>query len=165
MNEDGTPVNRQAFVRTFRDEMAEMLDKPSNGEGSPTWYERLSRGTLVEYAKATKGLEDVPDLTLEGFVKHLRSNEWLGQEIVEYVGNLLGISIFVLLEDPNGITRGLYSMGKDFDIYYQASKAVIIVSHQNRHLSTVGRREPNGDIRTFFDIDDPMIRGFIKELQ
>lgn len=164
-NSDGTPVNRSMFVRKFRDELAEMLDKPSGEEGSPTWYERLSRGTLEDFASATKGVDDLPDLSKEGFAKHLLSKSWLGQEIVEYVGSVLGIGVFVLLEDASGATRGIYSMGKDNDLYFKGyTKAVVIVSHANEHFSTVGRREPSNDILTCFDMDDPMLRDFLKEL-
>lgn len=163
-NVDGSPVNRHAFVRAFRDELAEMLSKPSEGNSGPTWYERLSRGTLTEFAKATKGVEEVPDLSMNGFIAHLRSSEWLGQEIIEYVGSVLQIAIFILLEDRNGETRGLYSLGKDSDTYYKGTKAVIIVSHANDHFSTVGRRESDGGIRTFFDMDDPLIKEFLVEL-
>jgi hypothetical protein len=164
-NTDGTPVNRSSLVRVFRDEIAEMLDKPSDGEGSPTWYDRLSRGALEEYAKATKGVEDVPDLSREGFAKHLRSNAWLGQEIVEYVGSVVNIGIFVLLEDESRVIRGIYSLGKENEIYYKGyTKAVIIVSHANRHFSTVGRREMNGEVRTCFDMDDELVREFLQEL-
>lgn len=162
---DGMPVNRGAFVRAFRNEMAEMLDKPSEGEGTPVWYDRLSRGRLEDYAEATKEIEDMPDLTRSGFAKHLRSSSWLGQEIVEYVGTLLGIAVFVLLEDETGTTRGIYSMGKESDLYYKGySKAVIIVSHANKHFSTVGRRESDGAIRTCFDMDDALLREFLQEM-
>lgn len=163
-NVDGSPVNRHAFVRMFRDELAEMLDKPSEGNSGPTWYERLSRGTLSDFSKATKGVDEVPDLSMAGFIAHLRSSEWLGQEIVEYVGSVLKIAIFVLLEDRNGVTRGLYSLGKDSDVYYKGVKAVIIVSHSNDHFSTVGRRESDGGVRTFFDMDDNLIKEFRQEL-
>lgn len=166
-NEDGTPVNRSEFVRVFRDELAEMLNKPSEGEGSLTWYDRLSRGTLEEFAKATKDAADVdtPDLSREGFARLLSSNSWLGQEIVEYVGSVVGIGIFVLLEDPSGITRGLYSLGKETSLYFGGrSLAVIIVSHANRHFSTVGRREQDGTVRTWFPMDDPLIKEFMTEL-
>ncbi len=164
-NSDGTPVNRLAFVRAFRNELAELLDKPSEGEGSPIWYDRLARGDLVNIAKATKGLHDVPDLSKEGFAHHLRSSDWLGQEIVEYVGSVLGIGIFVLLEDPSGVTRGLYSLGKDNDIYFKGyTKAVVIMSHANKHFSTVGRREADGAVRTCFDMDDSLMREFLATL-
>ncbi len=100
---------------------------------------------------------------MEGFAHHLRSSAGLGQEIVEYVGTVLGIGVFVLLEEESGITRGIYAMG-DQDIYFKGySKAVIIVSHANRHFSTIGRREGDGAVRTCFDMDDTLIRDFLKE--
>ncbi len=162
---DGLPLNRSAFVRAFRDELAEMLDKPSAGEGSPTWYDRLSRGMLSEFARATKGVQDIPDLSREGFAKHLRSSAWLGQEIVEYVSRVLGIGVFVLFEDENRAPKGLYSLGKESDLYFSGySKAVVIISHANKHFSTVGRGEKDGSIRTCFDMDDDLMREFLQEL-
>lgn len=166
-NPDGTPVNRGAFVRVFRNELAEMLDKPSGPEGSVSWYDRLSRGTLEEFARATKGVAgaDTPDLSRVGFARHLQSSAWLGQEIVEYVGSVLGIGIFILLEDGSGVTRGVYALGKESELYYQGrTKAVVIVSHANRHFSTIGRREDDGAIRTCFDMNDELISEFLKEL-
>lgn len=165
-NPDGTPVNRSAFVRALRNEMAEMLNKPSEGGDTTTWYDRLSRGNLEEFSKAIKGVDnEIPDLSREGFDRHLRSRAWLGQEIIEYVGSLLGIGIFVLHEDANGVTRGVYALGKESDLYFKGrAKAVIIVSHANKHLSTIGRREADGAVRTTFDIDDPLIVEFLKEL-
>src|SRR6185437_16584269 len=56
---DGNPVNRYEIVRAFRNELAEKLNRPaddsidsSNQDSSPaTWYDKLSRGGLEEYAK------------------------------------------------------------------------------------------------------------------
>jgi hypothetical protein len=172
-NPDGTPVNRSLFIREFRNELAEMLNKPvtssSDATTATTWYDTLSRGKLGEFAEAIKDareVHDLPDLTKEGFAKHLLSDEWLGQEIVEYLSNCLGVGIFVLLEDPSGITRGLYSMGKEKMLYFGNHRvAVIIVSHANKHFSTVGRKEKDGAVRTCFQMDDPLIREFLLQME
>lgn len=166
-NIDGTPVNRNEFVRAFRDELAEMLNKPVDENSSLTWYDRLSRGTLEDFATATKNAADIdtPDLSRQGFEQLLRSNTWLGQEIIEYVGSVLRIGVFVLLEDLSGNTRGLYSLGKESGIYFEGrTMSVIIVSHANRHYSTVGRRDPDGSVRTAFNMEDPLIKEFMLEL-
>jgi hypothetical protein len=167
-NPDGTPINRASFIRELRSDLAEMLNKPSDGEGSLSWYDKLSRGKLEEFANAIKEVRDgeTPDLTREGFAAHLRSNGWLGQEIMEYVGRVVGIAIFVLYEDATGETQGLYPLGKEDDLYYKGHNvAVIIVSHANKHFSTVGRLEEDSSIRTCFNIDDPLIQKFLTDLR
>lgn len=165
--EDGTPFDRYSFVRGIRDELATNLSVPVNGTEGPTWYESLSRGTLEEYAKATKGIlgSETPDLSKKGFEKHLRSSAWLGHEIMEYCSRLFGIGIFILHEDNRGQVSGLYHMGKENDLYYQGfTKAVLILNHDNKHFSTCARKEHDGGLRTLFNMEDPMISDFLREL-
>lgn len=159
---DGNPVDRHEIVRAFRDELAVRLNKPIDGPGTPTWYDKLSRGGLEEYAKNTKNLNDFPDLSREGFEKHLKSSAWLGQEIIEYVSSLLGIGIIVIFSDHHGHYE-LNVIGKDADLIFEGRKRVVLMLNEsNRHFSTIARREDDGSLRVFFDSSDEMIKKMIQ---
>ncbi len=154
---DGSEVNRYEIVRAFRNELADKLNKPI-ADSMTTWYDKLSRGGLEDYAKNTKNLPDFPDLTREGFERHLRSRNWLGQEVVEYVSEILGIGIIIIYSDGRGRYE-LNVLGKDGDLFLNGKKKVVIILNEyNKHYSTVGRKEAEGVIKTFFDSSDPSIK-------
>lgn len=160
---DGNTVNRYEFVRSFRNELADLLNQSVNGNEKTTWYDTLSRGEMEEYAKSTKNLGNFPDLSREGFEKHLRSSAWLGQEIIEYVSVCLGIGIIVLFTDGRGRYE-LNVIGRDADLVLENKKKVVIILNMNNtHFMTVGRREMDGSLRVFFDSSDTMIKEMSSE--
>lgn len=160
---DGSPVDRYEIVRAFRNELADKLNKPIDGSEGITWYDKLSRGGMEEYAKNTKNIPDFPDLSREGFEKHLRSHTWLGQEVVEYVSEILKIGIIIIFSDGRGRYE-LNVLGKDGELLLDNKrKVVIIMNEHNHHYTTVGRKEAEGVLRTFFDASDSMVREMAAE--
>jgi len=146
----GIKVSRYNIVKQFREDLAQLLDKPVS-KGGPTWYRYLSRGSLEEYSKKVDGYDILSLQTM------LRSSQSVGQEFHEYISDVLNKDIYII----DGNIMKLYNVG-DSELLYQ-DRPSILLYYKNGHYDLLGRQGSNGDIQTLFDPNDDIILMFKNE--
>lgn len=146
----GVKVSRYNIVTQFKDELAQLLDKPIS-KGGPTWYKYLSRGSLEDFSKKVVGYD------MKSLQNMLRSSQSVGQEFHEYVSDVLDKDIYII----QGNINKLYNVG-DFELLYR-DRPSILLYYKNGHYDLLGRQDSNGDIQTLFDPSDDIILKFKDE--
>lgn len=143
-----TLQKKNEYVATFRRKMAQLLDFDT--------YRNLGNGVLAElmshkYRSKTKNEERAMKVGWAMFLKLLSDcKEWIGEEMLEYVANTLGVDIYIM----NDITRTV-EIASDCPLMYKHRPSIVILNIDNVHYETVGRRNESGKIQTVFSPEDP----------
>lgn len=151
----GKPLNKSHFVKSFRVELADRLDKPvdPNDAKSPILYDTLSEGQLKEFAKV------VSDFSLENMKKLLRGSYSLGQEILELISIFLDKDIFIV----NASTSDIYIANIEH-LAIKGRNSIVLhyhpsdISDELGHYSLLGIRSPSGELNTYFVPDHSFVQ-------
>ncbi|SNW62945.1 mRNA-capping enzyme [Orpheovirus IHUMI-LCC2] len=89
---------RTGIVRTIRNELADNLVKPSVVDPSKSNYEMANGGqwTLLANEQKSSNLNLEVNFSLEGIDKLLRSSMNIGNEMYQYIADMIGINITIL---------------------------------------------------------------------
>jgi hypothetical protein len=149
-------IDRYTFVKELRTDLSKKLDSPidSNDPNSLTYYDKLSKGTLKEFAKA------VPKYSLDNMKAHLNSYSYVGNQYLEFISDMFDCDIYILDVEKQNI----YMTGDDYTILYKDRKSVVL-GYKNNHYELIGVQSSNGHIRVRFEHDDPFIRNIKKVIQ
>lgn len=147
-------VEKNDFIARFRRNLAADLDYDV--------FTRLGNGVLAEFMEDKyKGQAREGQAKRLGWLRFLEMlkdcREWIGEEMIEYVSNTLGLDIYIL----NDRTRNV-RIGQDCDILYKHRPSIVIVNIDNMHYETVGVREEDR-VKTVFNPNDPFIKQIHKE--
>ena len=140
----GSVKVKRDLVIQFRKDLSESLDMKKNKK---TFYENLSRGEIEELS------QHIPSLKKEAMKKYLESNNWLTQEYIELISEILNINIYIVDENKNNF----YILG-DNDIYYKKRNSVIIKYIDQYHYETCGLVVKKDYIQTFFKYNSDVIK-------
>ena len=152
---DGVPMDRYAFIRDLRYDLAIKLDEkvdPQNSN-SPIHYDLLSRGNLREFAG------DIQQYTLESMKRELNSDRSVDNVYNEFISNILEKDIYLL----DITTQDIYVTGDDFDILYKGRSSIVTLAIPG-HYELVGLQTSTG-IKSLFDADHPFIQSIKSRLR
>jgi hypothetical protein len=145
---NGKPVTRDQIIRSFRNDMAERLERIDVDTGK-TLYETVGNGGLALLGKVDKNY-----YSLEKLQSLLRSSEYLGPEIIIVFEHLLNFNIYVLDDKTQDV------VAKD---NYNENRRSVVVYYTHHHYSAVSRRLPHdGKHVSFFRPNDSFIN-FLNE--
>lgn len=144
--------SRTGIVRSFRDELGSLITEIDPSTDFLRYYNTAAGGAWVELWKEQKtdetGLE--LDYSIEGMVNLFLSDEDVGDEVYNFVSEIIGIDVYVMI-------------GKTSDLYHHINtstddtnrKCVVIVGNEHHYeLVSVMR---DGALQTVFYSDDPFI--------
>lgn len=100
---------RTEFVEKFRRDLAAALQLES--EPGKTYYETAADGSWVNMATFQKGQKSTDevgagvDYSLEGMQELLNSKSDVGNEVYQYVSDMIGVDIYVMLASKTDLTR------------------------------------------------------------
>lgn len=133
------PTTRFNLVMAIRKYIAEQL---------PTYYDRLSRGQLAEYAS------NVPGYRIDQLKNKIQNRECVGLEVMELTSIILDINIIIL-----DIGKKDVYMTGDYELLHKRGNSyVILLYDENRvHYELVGLKTPNGVV-TYFNEGHTLIK-------
>lgn len=146
----GLALDRTKFILNLRRDLASKLEEPIDplNPNSPRYYDKLSRGTMAEFAKAC------PEYTLENIQRTLRSIEWVDYSLSEFISNILQKDIYIL----DAETRDVYILGDASELLFKGRQSLVLLFHPG-HFELVGLRDTaTGNIQTLFSPDHPLIQ-------
>lgn len=147
---------RTNFVKKLRRDLAYTLELPDpNTEGKLTYYESINKGAwqdlyLMELENnSIDNFGTNIDYSLEGMQKLFNSSRDVGMEVVQYVADILGLQIFILIVGQNDLYYLLHTES-------QKEKPIVIIAGNGYHYEVIGI--DNGQyFQTVFNNDDPLI--------
>ena len=122
-------LERQKYVRSVRDALADMLSRPVK-KGGKSYYETLSNGQLPTMSKAEPTLK----CSLKEMEEELRSGNAVNNLYHEFISMFLNKDIFILDETNEDV----YVIAGD-DLLYQDRLSIIIL--YNRSDGEIGHYE------------------------
>lgn len=99
-------VSRRQQARELRNELANLLEKPNpNDPGERSYWESVAGGAYPEYQQLKIQDVDSIDYSLPVLQQLLRSDEYIGDELYQYVSEVLGVNIHVMFgaSGPEGL--------------------------------------------------------------
>lgn len=144
---DNKPLDRRAYVKSLRDDLAYRLSEPVKIGENTTVYDNLSGGKMKEFAKS------VPAYSLENIQKLLQSNEYLGLEILELISNTFKKDIYIL----DLLQHDVYMLGTPLEYLYKDRPSIVILFLPN-HFELIGLKTEDDDIKTLFSHNHPFIK-------
>lgn len=147
------PFDPDAFVRQLRDDIARELQAPrvKTIEGSPSWFESLSRGALPSLSDTDLDGERVDLQTLQDL---LRSDGSLGDSsaeiMIEMLSTILELDIYVIDTASGDVVQ------IDHELIYQGRPSCVLV-HTPGHYELLVVGNSQNEYRTLFDTTDPFI--------
>lgn len=138
---------RRETAMKLRHDLANSLEKR---------YHELSRGHLGDFAKTG----NMPEYTLDGMVKVLKSNKFAGQEHLELISDFLGIDIYIINMD----TSDVYFMGCAELVHKKRPSVILGFQMKAAHYVLIGQMKKDRAV-TFFAHDHETIKAIRKRLR
>lgn len=135
--------DRRKFVRNLREETAMLMT-----------HEVFTKLTIAD---SEVGTVDKHYGSAHAFRKHINSDNWVGEEVTEFMSDLFEVDIIILYYTDHEfgvpLSKYLYSDRKHGKKY---SKSIILLNIDNNHFEGVGIIR-HGYLYTLFESDDPII--------
>lgn len=169
-----TSAEKTKYSRLVRNLLSDRLSETS--ENGKIVYENLYRGELQNFAMNVKAanIGDIPDYTLAGLQKTLRSNDMVDHSFQELISDALDIDIYILDEvkkdyyfvgDDKCISESDLNFDKKDNVLHKNRKSIIIGYNENfSHYSTLGMMTLDGEVTTLFDTDHILIETIKKRI-
>lgn len=148
---------RRSYARDVRDLASESLGLVDpDDESGKTFYESAGGGTLAVLGSTYTGSgEAVEDFSLQAIKDLLSSNQYLGDEVYAYIGQLLHVNIYVVRSTRNNMYRHT-------EFIYEKNPGGVVISGDGTHYETIGIALEDSSIQTFFKPDDPFLKAIKK---
>jgi hypothetical protein len=156
--------------RTSTDPVGQIsqLRKELSKKLTPAVHSQLLGGNLAELCDIIKS--DVDDFTREGMVSALNSRRFIGYGFMEYIGDMLGVDIYVL----NAMTEDVYiSPESPYCIKGRPSVIILVyppqpygggINEYGGHYELVAREVEN-NVYSLFKPDHPLIEKLKERLR
>lgn len=141
------PLDRKSYVRSLRDDLAERLSQFVRIGEVTTVYDTLSGGKMKEFALS------VPAYSLDNLQKLLKSDEYLGLEVLELISDTVKKDIYIL----DLLQHDVYMLATPKKFLYKDRPSIVILYLPN-HFELIGIKTNNNDIKTLFNHKHPFIR-------
>lgn len=151
---DNKPLDRKNYVRSLRNDLADRLGQPARIGEVTTVYDTLSGGKMREFALS------VPGYSLDNLQKLLRSDEYLGLEVLELISNIVKRDIYIL----DLLQHDVYMLATPKEYLYMDRPSIVILYLPN-HFELIGIKTDNNDIKTLFDYKHPFIRAINNRME
>ena len=152
---NGKRIDRCEYIDRLRKDFATKLPQPSilTNLSSPTNYQLLVN-TFREGSFFSS-------YTMEQLISRLNSNEFMGDEYLFHISELLGKDVYVLDE----ITEDVYeTVSKSKDLHKDRNSIVIAYAKNINKFSLVGILNARGEIETYFKPGNPFIVAIKKRI-
>ena len=159
-NKPGQAAEQANWIRTFRNDLADYLDKPHfNGNGKVSFYQALEDGHLPELSKR------YPQYSLENMVKKLKSNEPFDLNMkqnepndspfLQYLSEFTKADIYIVdLQKMDVNNLGI----TDYSLYYKSRPQSVVVGMLGTHFESIGVEIAPNSHNITFKPDNQLIR-------
>lgn len=120
LDQDG----RRKMVSKLRSDLSDVLSEKKEDK---TYYERLSRGQIMELSQV------LPEMKIDYMQRYLKSRNWITMFYLELISDQLDLDIIIIDEK----TKKVYQTG-DKEIYYKNRETVLVNYIEDAHFESVG---------------------------
>ena len=157
---DGNKMTKREIVKQMRKEFSEKLSSPvSSDPNSKSHYDTINSGKTSEFPVSS----DLPqyNYSLSNMQKQLNSDNYIGYGYIEYISNILGKNIYILMESSQDLYP--FEKGELLNIYKKDRSSLVLYYMESDKFPEGGHYEligimNNGIVDTYFSPDHTFIK-------
>ena len=165
---------RIEMVKILRRDLAMMLAEPNPKYNDERFYwETVANGQFVtlmlqELLSEQFGgkliMDNQVDYSLPGLQRLLNSNSWIGDEVIQYVAEILNIDIYILLATQQDLYPTLFYKCDNVNSQKIVDSQAIVLIGNEEHYEVVAINTPTG-FQTVFNQNTPFIIALDKKFK